>query len=70
MGLIDGLVALAVLFSFGYIILSQIRRKNPELSERINQFFSLKMFEKAISKDLGNSELVKEQVFRQKVDRM
>lgn len=40
MGLIDGLTALAVMVGFGYIIVAQILKKNPQAFDRIKKYFS------------------------------
>ena len=42
MGLIEGLTVLGVLFGFGYIILAQMTKKNPELLDKFKQYFTSK----------------------------
>jgi uncharacterized membrane protein YgaE (UPF0421/DUF939 family) len=42
MTLVDGLIVLAILVAFVFLIITQIRKKNPKTSENIKSWFSEK----------------------------
>lgn len=39
MTLMDGLIVIAIFITFGFLILTQLRRKNPNLMEEIKNWF-------------------------------
>lgn len=44
MGIIDGLVVLAVLFGFGYLIFSRVTKNDPSKAQKIKDFFKQDTF--------------------------
>ena len=70
MGLIDGITVLLVIMGFGYIILVQIKKKNPQALEKAKEFFTYKIFDKTPIKNSNDPDTIKEQIWRQKIDRI